>query len=234
MQPLQLLTLDVCERLKSGDGAALGVFTGANLSVLSVAGGLSTTAMVKIQLTDVNDNAPVFLPREYNVSLRHNTPPNTPVVVVVATDRDTGRFGEVSYAIAAGNEAGAFRVDSRSGELFVARPDLLRGSALGPAGTGPAGVHRLNVTASDGGGLRSAVDAQVSLTVVASSDQRPPLFERPRYTYSVRENVPRHSAVGTVRASSGEPGESPFQIAGGRPACRVPAPARMQVRYCWG
>lgn len=155
--------------------------------------------MVKIQLTDVNDNAPVFLHREYNVSLRADTPTHSPVVVVVAQDRDSGRLGTVSYSISAGNEDGAFRLDAPSGELFVARPDLLRGLR---------GPQRLNVTATDGGGLRSAVDAQVSLTVVASSDQRPPLFERPRYTYSVRENAPRHSAVGAVRASSGEPGES--------------------------
>ncbi|KAJ1519660.1 hypothetical protein ONE63_004926 [Megalurothrips usitatus] len=152
--------------------------------------------MVKIQLTDVNDNAPVFLPREYNVSLRPNTPPNTPVVVVVATDRDSGRYAEVTYAIAAGNEAGAFRIDAKSGELFVSRADLLQ-----------AATHRLNVSATDGGGLRSPVDAQVSLTVVAS-DQRPPLFERPRYTYSVRENVPRLSAVGAVRAASGDAGNN--------------------------
>lgn len=159
--------------------------------------------MVKIQLTDENDNRPQFLPREYNVSLRHNTSPSTPVVVVVATDRDTGRFGEVTYSIVAGNEAGLFRLDPRSGELFVARPDLLASDLLG-GGASP--VHRLNVSASDGGGLRSLVDAQVALTVVAS-DQRRPLFERPRYTYSVRENVPKHSPVGSVRATSLDPGE---------------------------
>ena len=152
--------------------------------------------MVKIQVTDVNDNRPQFLPREYNVSLRHNTSPSSPVVVVVATDKDSGRFGEVTYAVVSGNDAGLFRVEPRSGELFVARPDLL--------GTNP--VHRLNVSATDGGGLRALVDAQVSVTVVAS-DQRPPLFERPRYTYSVRENVPKHSAVGAVRAASLDPGE---------------------------
>lgn len=82
------------------------------ISIVSFAGGLSTTAMVKIQLTDVNDNKPVFYPREYNVSLRDggaSSSVTSPVVVVAATDPDSGRYGAVTYRIVAGNEVGLFR-----------------------------------------------------------------------------------------------------------------------------
>jgi len=93
-------------------------------------GGLSTTAMIKMQLTDVNDNRPVFYPREYKVSLRESPKASsqassTPIVAVVATDPDYGNFGQVSYRIVAGNEAGIFRIDRSTGEIFVVRPDML-------------------------------------------------------------------------------------------------------------
>ncbi|XP_055613525.1 protein dachsous [Uranotaenia lowii] len=160
-------------------------------------GGLSTTAMVKIQLTDVNDNRPMFYPREYNVSLRESMPTNsllsTPVVVVVATDSDSGSFGTISYRIVAGNEAGIFRMDRLTGEIFVARPNMLS-SRSQP-------YHRLNISASDGGGLRSTHDAEVFISVIDST-QRPPIFDKPRYTYYVKEDVKKNTVVGTVSATS--------------------------------
>jgi protocadherin-16/23 len=167
-----------------------------------VAGGLSTTAMVKIQLTDVNDNRPTFYPREYNVSLREDggngAPSNAPVVVVAATDPDSGRFGTVHYELVAAeppDAEGLFRVDRRSGEIFVTRP-LSRASPR----------HHLNVSASDGAGLRASVDAEVFLSVI-SPGQQPPVFERPRYSLTIREDVPRGTIVGSVRATSNDPGE---------------------------
>ena len=51
--------------------------------------------MVKVQLTDVNDNRPSFYPHQYNVSLRENHVSSSPVVVVVATDKDSGTYGQV-------------------------------------------------------------------------------------------------------------------------------------------
>ncbi|XP_017011514.2 protein dachsous [Drosophila takahashii] len=163
-------------------------------------GGLSTTAMIKMQLTDVNDNRPVFYPREYNVSLREysNAPAqgaSTPIVAVVATDPDSGNFGQVSYRIVGGNEAGIFRIDRSSGEIFVARPDMLS------VRTQP--MHMLNISATDGGNLRSGADAVVFLSIIDAM-QRPPIFEKARYNYYVKEDIPRGTVVGSVIATSGD------------------------------
>lgn len=146
--------------------------------------------MVKIQVVDVNDNRPMFYPREYNVSLRERESVNSPVVVVVATDKDAGKYGAVRYAIVAGNEEGLFRVEMSSGEVFLMQP-LTRARL----------AHRLNISATDGGGLRSAHDAEVLVTVIDSSHQ-PPIFENNRYLFSVREDAQRNSVIGTVSASS--------------------------------
>lgn len=146
--------------------------------------------MVKIQVIDVNDNRPTFYPREYNVSLRERETVNTPVVVVVATDKDAGKYGTVHYAIVAGNEEDLFRVEPSSGEIFLKRP--LSRSKL---------VHRINISATDGGGLRSTHDAEVLITVIDSNHQ-PPVFENNRYLFSVREDAQRNTVIGTVSASS--------------------------------
>lgn len=167
---------------------------------MSHKGGLSTTAMVKIQLTDVNDNRPTFYPREYNVSLRETDTSlaSTPVVVVVATDPDNGRYGSVSYRIIAGNEAGIFRVDRITGEIFVTRPNMLSNRNTP--------YYRLNISASDGGGLRTTQDAEIFISIIDSA-QRPPIFEKARYNYYVKEDVNRGTVVGSVLASSRDTGK---------------------------
>lgn len=143
--------------------------------------------MVKIQLIDVNDNWPTFFPREYNVSLRSGTSSSGSVVVIVAaTDKDSGRFGVVSYQIVSGNEGNLFRIDRMTGELFINQPSLSTRS------------YRLNVSATDGAGLRAREDAEVSIEVT----DKGPLFERTRYSFNAREDVPRNTMVGAVKATA--------------------------------
>ncbi|XP_069943885.1 protein dachsous-like [Cherax quadricarinatus] len=154
-------------------------------------GGLSTTAAVKIQLLDVNDNRPTFYPQQYNVSLREqHKSSSSPVVVVVATDKDAGIYGQVTYEIVGGNDAGIFRINGKTGEIFVNE----RLSKATP-------MYHINVSARDGAGLRSVVDAEVAISVI-DTNQEPPIFEKPRYTFGANESVPQGSVVGTVTATS--------------------------------
>lgn len=164
-------------------------------------GGLSTIAIVRIQVTDVNDNRPIFEPRRYNVTLRSDGPVHGPILRLVATDLDAGLFGQVAYRISSGNEAGIFRIDRNTGELHVARSSLLSRSPL----------HQLNVTATDAAGLKSIVDAEVKVTI-STGGHRIATCEKPRYTVTVTESTPRNTIVGSVKdiatASSSTPGTS--------------------------
>ena len=83
---------------------------------LFVSDGLDTTAMVKISIEDVNDNRPVFYPSQYNVNIKENSQTGSEVVVVRATDHDSGNFGKVKYTVSSGNEQGLFSIDSASGK----------------------------------------------------------------------------------------------------------------------
>lgn len=171
------------------------------LNGYSFSGGLSTTAMVKVQITDINDNHPIFYPSEYNVSLRENggpsTHPSSPVVTVAATDLDAARYGIITYKIVSGNEAGLFRIDHNSGEVFLSKPNISMKRQQ---------FYRLNISATDGGGLKSVKNAVVFVGIIDST-QRPPIFEQSRYTYSVLENVKKSTVVGSVKATVSDNGE---------------------------
>ncbi|XP_023290467.1 protein dachsous [Orussus abietinus] len=166
-------------------------------------GGLSTTAIVRVQVTDINDNRPVFDPDRYNVTLRVDGPASGPVLRVSANDLDAGLFGQVAYRISSGNEAGVFRIDRASGEIHVARPGLLSRSQ----------THRLNVTATDAAGLKSIGDADVRITVSTQSNGIP-VCERHRYTFQIKESVPQNSVVGVVKEATGpvEAGDHPTRF----------------------
>lgn len=186
-----------------------------------IPGGLSTTAIVKIQLTDVNDNRPVFSSRICNVTLRESgiaavtdaataaanlnteTASMASFATVYATDLDSGRFGSITYRIVAGNEAGLFRIDRATGELFLNRPNMFTSPRM-------AALYQLNISANDGGGLRTSQDAIVYINIIDGNMQRSAsicMFEKVRYNYFLKEDVPNGTIVGSVVASSGDTGE---------------------------
>lgn len=152
------------------------------------AGGLSTIAIVRIEVTDVNDNQPIFNPRHYNVTLRSDGVTHDPILRLVATDLDDG---PIVYRIISGNEAGVFHIDRSTGELHVVRPSLLLRSPL----------YQINVTATDSAGQKSIVDAEVKVTV-SSQGHRIATCEKPRYTVTIKENVPQNTVVGGMKLPS--------------------------------
>lgn len=101
------------------------------------------TVQVRINLSDVNDNPPVFTEMAYRKNLTLNTPMNSLVLRVQANDRDSGINGEVRYSL---NVSGTnlatynmFRIDEVSGDLYT-RQALTT-----------AGVHMIQVVATDMG-----------------------------------------------------------------------------------
>lgn len=56
----------------------------------------------------------------------------------------------------------------------------------------------LTISARDGGGLSSLVNAVVTIRILQTA-VAPAVFERSRYTFSVPEDISEGSAVGTVK-----------------------------------
>lgn len=154
-------------------------------------GNFATTAYAQITLTDINDNRPIFYPRNYSKNIREDTPRNEEIITVQASDLDSGDYGKVTYSITSGNDEGKFQIDSDQGSISLA-------SAL-PSGER---LYTLRIDAVDGGGLHSTESAEVHLSVTGPN-YSPPQFERPMYRFKVSEEVAADTPVGNVRAVYG-------------------------------
>ena len=73
--------------------------------------------MVKVTLRDVNDNRPVFVPSQYNVNLGGDAATSSVIVIVRATDADSGPGGQVRYSVVSGNTQNLFSIEESSGEV---------------------------------------------------------------------------------------------------------------------
>ncbi|KAM9617928.1 cadherin-23 isoform 2-T2 [Trichechus inunguis] len=82
-------------------------------------GPMRSSVRVIVYVEDVNDEAPVFTQQQYSrLGLRETAGISTSVVVVRATDRDTGDGGLVNYRILSGAE-GKFEIDEGTGLIIT-------------------------------------------------------------------------------------------------------------------
>ncbi|XP_064173299.1 cadherin-related family member 1 isoform X1 [Anguilla rostrata] len=78
----------------------------------------SATADIIIHLLDTNDNSPKFSSDYYIARIPENSPGGSNVISVMATDPDSGRWGEVKYSIY-GSGADLFLIHSTSGIIYT-------------------------------------------------------------------------------------------------------------------
>uniref|UniRef100_A0A8D0HEL0 Cadherin domain-containing protein n=1 Tax=Sphenodon punctatus TaxID=8508 RepID=A0A8D0HEL0_SPHPU len=152
-------------------------------------GALSAQAFVRIEIEDINDNHPVFDPATYVTSVSSYTQPGTEIISVVATDSDSGIYGIVTYELVPGDFSSLFTVDTSTGIIYLISTlsHLEHNSVI------------VTVSARDGGGLTSIVNAAVTVNVLQTA-LAPAIFERSCYTFSVPEDVPEDNPIGTVKA----------------------------------
>ncbi|XP_029359512.1 protocadherin-7 [Echeneis naucrates] len=125
----------------------------------------SSQALLRVSITDVNDNSPQFERSTYEAEMAENAPPGTPVLQVRASDRDIGVNGQVEYVFGAATESvrRLLRLDEATGWLSV--------------------LHRID---------REEV-AQLRFTVMARDRGQPPRTDRTTVVLAVRDendNVP--------------------------------------------
>ncbi|XP_055461117.1 protocadherin gamma-B2-like, partial [Psammomys obesus] len=164
------------------------------------------TAQIRIQVTDVNDNPPVFSQDVYRVTLREGVPPGFPVLQVTATDQDEGVNAEITYSFHNVDEQAerSFHLDKRTGEITT--KDNLDFET--------AKSYTLNVEAKDPGDLASHCSIQVD--ILDENDCAPEVI-----VTSVFTPLPEDSPPGTVIAliktrdrDSGENGDVHCHVLG--------------------
>ncbi|XP_039592498.1 neural-cadherin [Polypterus senegalus] len=77
------------------------------------------TAYLRILVTDVNDNAPVFPQSVYEVSLGEDEDVGFVVITVTANDEDEGANAKIWYQITSGNVKGIFGVEPDTGIIYI-------------------------------------------------------------------------------------------------------------------
>uniref|UniRef100_A0A8U7P6U7 Uncharacterized protein n=1 Tax=Corvus moneduloides TaxID=1196302 RepID=A0A8U7P6U7_CORMO len=145
----------------------------------------SGTVQVRVNVTDANDNPPVFSKVVYEARVAENPPAGLLVLQVRATDADAGSNGRVSYSFGNVPEAvrGLFTVDSESGEIRTA----------GPLDFEEKPIYIFGLEAMDGGGLTDHCEVQIDIT--DENDNAPEIT-----ILSLSSPVPEDAPVGTVVA----------------------------------
>ncbi len=170
------------------------------LTVEARAGGSQATVTATVTVTDV-DEAPAFGTADYEFSVAEDAATDAAVGTVSATDPEAG---DLTYAITAGNEAGAFALDADSGALTVA----------GTLDYETADDYNLTVTASDAAGHTGTADVAITVTDAAF----PPVFGAESYAWAVAEDAAAGAAVGTVSATDPEGEAVTYTITAGNDA----------------
>uniref|UniRef100_A0A8C9N1G9 Protocadherin beta 3 n=1 Tax=Serinus canaria TaxID=9135 RepID=A0A8C9N1G9_SERCA len=153
---------------------------------------LTSTHTFTVDISDVNDNAPVFNQTSYTMYVRENNVGTVFVGAVSAADADVGLNAKVSYSLAP--EQGPERarcscisVNSENGHVFVLRPldyEHLRQSEV-------------TVSASDAGSPPLRANVTVRLVVLDENDNAPLVL------YPAQESSPASSELVPVSAEAG-------------------------------
>ncbi|XP_033948119.1 protocadherin gamma-A11-like [Pseudochaenichthys georgianus] len=161
-----------------------------NLLLTALDGGSpqrSGTVVIHVTVLDANDNAPVFSQAVYKASLPENSPPDTIVIKVSATDADEGVNGDVTYDFGHGsdNYVNVFSIDHKTGDIKV---------------TGVIDFEEINsfemkIKAKDGLGLISY--ANVMIDVTDMNDNAPVIYLK-SLTKPIPENVSPGAEVGII------------------------------------
>ncbi len=142
----------------------------------------SGTVVIHVTVLDANDNAPVFSQDIYKVSLPENSPLDTVVVTVSATDADEGQNGEVTYEF--GHVMEGFK------QLFYLDRNTGLISIKGPIDFEEETSFNLRIIAKDGSGLTSYSNVIISVSDV--NDNTPIVIVK-----SLNSPIPENAFPGT-------------------------------------
>ncbi|XP_059201150.1 desmocollin 2-like protein [Centropristis striata] len=161
------------------------------------ANGLSNTGTATITVGDINDNAPTFKESAYAATVKENEGEKL-ILRIPVQDKDLVNTPnwKAKFAITKGNENGNFRIDTdpntNEGLLYVAKPlDFEKNSKV-----------NLEIQARNEAELKGTTDPWVSVPVVVSvvDEDEGPEFSAPVVRFTVKENLPNGTVIGSYTA----------------------------------
>ncbi|XP_047016058.2 protocadherin gamma-A11 isoform X22 [Ictalurus punctatus] len=171
------------------------MFSEYNITITAVDEGspsLSTNKTLRLKISDVNDNAPVFQRHSYTAYVMENNSPGVSIFAVTATDRDSGNNARISYFLedlsVNGVSASSYiSVNADSGEILAIRSFDFEQTK----------EFNIRVKAQDGGNPPLSSNVSVKIIIQDQNDNAPQILYPVQTGGSVvAEMVPRSADVG--------------------------------------
>ncbi|XP_019780133.2 protocadherin gamma-A1 [Tursiops truncatus] len=154
---------------------------------------------VEVEIIDINDNTPQFQLEEVEFKMNEITTPGTRIPLPSGQDLDVGMNSLQMYQLSSNPH---FSLDVQQGPDGSQQPELVLQS---PLDREEDAVHRLLLTAFDGGNPVRSGSLRIRVQVVDANDN-PPAFTQAQYHTSVPENVPLGTRLLTVKATDPDEG----------------------------
>ncbi|KAM9846402.1 protocadherin Fat 3 [Aulostomus maculatus] len=160
--------------------------------------------IVQVQVEDMNDNAPEFVDLPYYAAVQVEAEPASAIFRVSSTDRDYGLNGEVTYSLKQPHRN--FQMNAVTGELTLKRAfevDLSNAE------------YKVVIVAADRGYPSLTSEVELPVTIV---NKAMPVFDKPFYGVTVREDVAVSVPLLSINATSPEGQSIIFTITDGDPS----------------
>ncbi|XP_059378011.1 putative protocadherin beta-18 isoform X4 [Carassius carassius] len=160
-------------------------------------GGLTDTAKVMVEITDVNDNAPVINIISFSNPLPENSAPETVIAMLNVKDLDSGKNGQVRCLI---NPSLPFKIRQSSSNFYSLITDQLLDREK-------MSEYNITITAIDEGSPSFSANKTLTLKISDVNDNAP-VFQRQSYTAYVMENNSPGVSVLSVKAHDKDSGNN--------------------------
>ncbi|KHJ92056.1 cadherin domain protein, partial [Oesophagostomum dentatum] len=151
--------------------------------------GKESSVPVDVQITDVNDNAPIFSRPLYTTQVREDFPIGETILKVHTEDKDSGENARVRYAVDNGN----FTINDKGEISAKARLDADQFKER-------FFIYRFNVTATDFGSPPLSSNATVHIRTENTNDEAPVFFPTRHYTAYIAEDAQGGTPVVQIQA----------------------------------
>uniref|UniRef100_A0A8B9U227 Cadherin EGF LAG seven-pass G-type receptor 2 n=1 Tax=Anas zonorhyncha TaxID=75864 RepID=A0A8B9U227_9AVES len=163
------------------------------LTIAASDGTRQDTAQVVVNVTDANTHRPVFQSSHYTVNVNEDRPVGTTVVVISATDEDTGENARITYLME--DSIPQFRIAPDTGAVTT-QMELDYEDQVS---------YTLAITARDNG-IPQKSDTTYLEILVSDVNDNAPQFLRDSYQGSIYEDVPAFTSVLQVSATDRDSG----------------------------
>uniref|UniRef100_A0A3Q1BTL6 Cadherin domain-containing protein n=1 Tax=Amphiprion ocellaris TaxID=80972 RepID=A0A3Q1BTL6_AMPOC len=160
-------------------------------------GGQSTSTNVIIEVTDVNDNAPIITLTSFSSAIAEDSPSGTTVAIINVKDLDSGKNGKVDCSV---NGNIPFAIHSSLKNYYTLVTNGVLDRERNPD-------YNITFTAVDEGSPPLSTNKTITLRVSDVNDNAP-VFEQSYYEADIMENNSPGLSVFSVKAQDSDSGQN--------------------------